>query len=86
VNEYKRRKEEESLRRKRQTRLKKIEAELQEVSKELEETNTLLQSPEVASDYERLTELTAKLSALSEKEEELLAEYLQLEEILSEQN
>ena len=56
-------------------RLKKIEAELQEVSKELEETNTLLQ-PEVASDYERLTELTAKLSALSEKEEELLAEYL----------
>ena len=83
VSLYRQRKEEESLRRKRQTRLKNIEAELSEISKAVEEINAHLQTQEVASDYEKVTELTIQLSEYAEKEETLLSEFLELEEILN---
>jgi ATP-binding cassette subfamily F protein 3 len=83
VSLYRQRKEEESLRRKRQTRLKNIEAELSEISKAVEEINAHLQTQEVASDYEKVTELTMQLSEYAEKEETLLSEFLELEEILN---
>lgn len=68
-NEYFLKKQQASEERKRQTRLKKTEAEIERLDSEIEHTQTLLASEEVASDYERLLELTNQLEQLQAEQE-----------------
>lgn len=68
-NEYFLKKQQASEERKRQTRLKKTEAEIERLDSEIEHTQTLLASEEVASDYERLIELTNQLEQLQAEQE-----------------
>lgn len=79
-NEYVLRKEREREERKKASRIKKIEAELETLNGELEKLSALLQSPDVASDYERITELTEKLDELNTSKETLENEWLELSE------
>ena len=79
VNDYKLRKEQASLERKRKTRINKIEieiAELEELACELQNT---LQSPEVTADYEKLLSVTEKLDETKNKLETLYAEWEELQ-------
>ena len=69
-NDYFLKKQKASEERKRQTRLKKAEAEIERLDAEIEEIQTLLASEEVAADYERLLELTARLETLQHEQEE----------------
>ncbi len=78
VNDYKRRKELESLERKKQTRLKRLEAEIEEIEAEKEKTAAELASPEALADYIELLELTEKLNMLSAKQDSLYNEWLEL--------
>ena len=68
-NEYFLKKQQASEERKRQTKLKKAEEEIERLDAEIEETQRLLSTIEVASDYERLLELTAKLEELQKEQE-----------------
>ena len=68
-NEYFLKKQQASEERKRQTRLKKAEEEIERLDAEIEETQRLISTIEVASDYERLLELTAKLEELQKAQE-----------------
>ena len=68
-NDYFIKKQQASEERKRQTRLKKAEAEIDRLDREIEETQALLSSDEVAADYERVLELTAKLEQLQSEQE-----------------
>ncbi len=80
INDYKLRKEQESLERKRKTRLSKLEALLQQTQTERDELNELLSSPEVAADFEKVMELTGKLEQLNLSIEEMETEWLELSE------
>ncbi len=71
VNDYKLRKEEQARERKRQNDLKKVEQRIEELEADIEEVQTLLQSEEVTSDYEKLMELTAKLQQLQDEQAEV---------------
>jgi ATP-binding cassette subfamily F protein 3 len=55
--------------RKRQTKLKKTEAEIERLDGEIERVSALLATEEVASDYERLIELTNELEQLNSEQE-----------------
>lgn len=79
-NEYVLRKEREREERKKASRVKKIEAELDELNGKTAELSALLQTPEVASDYEKITELTLKLDELNTQKESLETEWLELNE------
>ena len=68
-NEYFLKKQQASEERKRQTKLKKAEAEIERLDSEIEHTQNLLTSEEVASDYERLLELTNQLEQLQAEQE-----------------
>ena len=79
-NEYMLRKEREREERRKASRLKKIEAELDGLNSRSEQIAALLQSPEIASDYEKITELTKELDAVNAQREELENEWLTLSE------
>ena len=79
-NEYKLRKEMASLERKRAARIAKLEEMLAEIEEKKTETQSLLETPEVSADYEKILELTNLLSELNEKSEELEMEWLELSE------
>ena len=68
-NDYFLKKQQASEERKRQTKLKKAEEEIERLDAEIEDTQRLLSTIEVASDYERLLELTAKLEELQKAQE-----------------
>ncbi len=70
VNDYFLKKQQASLERKRQSGLKKAEAEIERLDSEIEEVQSLMASPEVSGDYERLIELTGKLEELQAQLEE----------------
>ena len=70
VNDYFLKKQQASLERKRQSGLKKAEAEIERLDSEIEEVQSLMASPEVSGDYERLLELTDKLEELQARLEE----------------
>ncbi len=70
VNDYFLKKQQASLERKRQSGLKKAEAEIERLDSEIEEVQSLMASPEVSGDYERLIELTGKLEELQARLEE----------------
>ncbi len=67
-NDYFIKKQQASEERKRQTKLKKAEAEIERLDKEIEETQALLSTDEVAADYEKVLELTAKLEQLQNEQ------------------
>ena len=69
-NEYFLKKQQASEERKRQTKLKKAEEEIERLDGEIEQVQALLATEEVASDYERLMELTQKLEELQKVQEE----------------
>ena len=77
-NEYFLKKQQASEERKRQTKLKKAEAEIERLDSEIEEIQALLSTDEVAADYERLLELSAKLEQLQQEQEEQYAVWEQL--------
>lgn len=64
-NDYQLQKQEQAEERKRKTQLAKTEKLIEQLEVEIEETNTLLQSEEVISNYEKLMELTEKLDDLN---------------------
>ncbi|MDO4883159.1 MAG: ABC-F family ATP-binding cassette domain-containing protein [Oscillospiraceae bacterium] len=68
-NEYFLNKQRASEERKRQTKLKKTEAEIERLDGEIERVSALLATEEVASDYERLIELTNELEQLNTEQE-----------------
>ena len=72
-NDYFLKKQQASEERKRQTKLKKAEAEIERLDGEIEAVQALLATEEVAADYERLLELTAKLESLQAEQEEQYA-------------
>lgn len=80
VNDYKLRKEQESRERKKKSRLAKLEQMLDELQEEKERIGSLLSTPEVASDYEKITELTSQLNKINEETETLELEWLELSE------
>lgn len=69
-NDYFLQKQKQSEERKRKTKLKKAEDEIKRLDNEIEETQIKIASDEVASDYEKLIELTTLLENL-QKEQEL---------------
>ena len=78
VNEYKLRKEQASLERKRKSDIAKTEKLIEEKEKLISEIEAALSDPETSGDYERLIELTESLDATKNELEEL---YLQWEEL-----
>ncbi len=82
VNEYKLKKEQASIARKRKTRIQKLEAEIEQKETEIVNTEELLSLPETASDYEELIRLTELLNQLKNEVEILYTEWetLQIEE------
>lgn len=80
VNDYKLRKELESIERKKKSRMVKLEAMLAEAQTEREELNALLSSPEVAADFEKVIELTEKLEKVNDSIDKMEMEWLELSE------
>ena len=64
-NDYQLQKQKQAEERKRKTQLAKTEKLIEQLEVDIEETNTLLQSEEVISNYEKLMELTEKLEDLN---------------------
>lgn len=81
-NDYKLRKERESEINRLKGKIKRLEAQSAENDSEIEKLNSLLESPEVASDYEKITEISDKIHTLSLLAEELLNEWEQCSERL----
>lgn len=79
-NDYKLRKERESLERKRLSRISKLEQLLSELEEKKAETEEQLALPEVSADYEKVRELTNLLSQLNEQAELAELEWLELSE------
>ncbi len=78
VNEYKLRKEQASLERKRKSDIAKTEKLIEEKETLISEIEAALSAPETSGDYERLIELTESLDTTKNELEEL---YLQWEEL-----
>jgi len=79
-NAYLQKKEAERNERKRLSRISKIETRLSEIEIEKNAVSEELSSPETASDYEKIIELTEKLEALQNEEINLENEWLDLSE------
>ncbi len=82
VNDYKLRKEQASLERKRKTRINKIEAEISELEDKIQSLQNLLSTPEVTADYEKLLSVTAELD---ENKNNLDNLYIEWEELQTEE-
>lgn len=79
-NDYKERKERESTLRKLKGALARCEAAIEENEKKTAELALLLSDPDVASDYEKASELSVEIAALKEKEDELTSQWMELSE------
>lgn len=77
-NEYILRKEREREERKKATRIKKLEQEIAELEKRTDDINSTLLLPEVATDYEKITELTNELNEITSQKDDLETEWLEL--------
>lgn len=71
VNEYKLQKEAEAAVRKEKAELKRLEAQIEEAEKEKDRLENELSDPETASNYEAAVEITEKIEALNQKNDEL---------------
>ncbi|MGN0610308.1 MAG: ABC-F family ATP-binding cassette domain-containing protein [Ruminiclostridium sp.] len=79
-NDYKERKERESTLRKLKGALARCEAAIEENEKKTAQLALLLSDPEVASDYEKASELSVEIAALKEKEDELTSQWMEVSE------
>ena len=79
-NEYKRRKERESEKRRLDGKIRRTEEAIAEVERQTDEANAVLAAPETASDYEKILYWTDALKALHARQEELLAQWETLSE------
>jgi ATP-binding cassette subfamily F protein 3 len=79
VNEYKLRKEQASLERKRKSDIAKIEKEIEEKEMLLAEIEASLSTPEVSGDYEKLLECTEKLDETKTELEDLYTRWEELQ-------
>ena len=82
VNLYKLRKEREAELRKRRNALARIEADIEENDGALKQLEEKLTDPEVAADYEAVTETSNQIAALHQRAEELLTQWTELSELL----
>ncbi len=80
INDYKLRKEQESLERKKKTRLSRLEAMMEEATAQRDELNLLLSSPDVSADFQKIMEYTAQLEKVNMSIEEMETEWLELSE------
>ena len=78
--EYKNKKERDALRRKMKARLSKVEVEIAEKENLLNDLNERMNSPEIASDYEKMLELTNRIDEEQRKLESLYSEWEKLSE------
>lgn len=86
VNQYKVRKEQESVLRKKRTALKRTEEEMARLETEMAEVQQQLDLPETAADYETVLALTNTLSDLKEQADALFLSWSELcEELESEE-
>ena len=79
INDYKLRKEQASLERKRKTRINKIESEIEEKENLSAEIENELSTPEISGNYEKLIEYTDKLNELKNELESLYSEWEELQ-------
>jgi len=82
VNLYKLRKEREAELRRKKSALSRLEGEIEENDKALKALEEKLNDPEIAADYEAITETTEQIAALHEQAETLLLEWTELSEAL----
>ena len=80
--DYKEQKRLESEKRKIQTKINRCEDEISQTEQKIEKISEELQTPEIASDYEKAFELSNEVNELNKKLEEL---YKQWEELNSTQ-
>lgn len=69
TNDYKLRKELESEKRKLKSAIEKYEGLIEELESEIKEINALMLSPEISSDYNKITELTKTLEDIKNRQE-----------------
>ena len=74
-NDYRRRKERESARRKGSTRVRRAEEAVTETEEEVRRLKELLVDPETGADYARLVELSARLERQEEELERRMEEW-----------
>ena len=79
VNDYKLRKEQASLERKRKTRISKIEQEIEEKEALCSQLENDISTPEISAEYEKLLEYTEKLNTIRNELEELYSEWEELQ-------
>ena len=82
INDYRKRKEQESEKRKIHSAMERTEREIECLEQESTELEERLQSPEVSSDYEAALEITEKISALKEHADQLYEKWSELSERL----
>ncbi len=79
-NDYKLKKEQASIERKRKTRIARLEEEISLKEEQIKETENLLLNPEITGDYERLLNATNDLDSLKTELEEMYSEWELLQE------
>ena len=84
INDYKLRKERESEINRLKGKIRRGEARIDELDGEISGLNAVLSTPEISSDYEKITEYTQKINALSAEQEQLMSEWEEWNTRLSE--
>ncbi len=82
--DYKKRKEDAAALRRLQSAIARCEAEISAAEQQAEEKRRLLETPEIASDYERAMALGEEIAVLDQQCESLLAEWERLSNTLAE--
>lgn len=82
VNLYKLRKEREAEVRKKKSALARLEGEIEENDSAIAALEKKLEAPEIAADYQAITEVSEELSSLRERAEALLLDWSRLSEEL----
>ena len=77
--DYKEQKRLESEKRKRQTRIKKCEEKIAELEEKIEELTNELQTPDIASDYEKAMELSNAVDGMNKELEDVYSEWEELQ-------
>ena len=74
-NNYKERKERESQKRRLEGRISRCEKEIENVENKIKKCEQELQTPDVMSDYEKITKISAELDELHGKQEKLYSDW-----------
>lgn len=74
-NEYKLQKERNAVIRKEKAEMRRYEARIGEIEKEISELEQELLKPEIASDYQAAMEITEKISALTQENDEFYKQW-----------